>query len=127
MVVDTDTLIRFLTIDDEHKFKRVNKFFKTHENLELTDVTLAEIYWTLSSFYKYPKGKIIAGFRILLELNWFKCDFLVINKTLLILEENNISFIDAYISAYSQVKNDSKIVSFDKGYDRVKGIKRVEP
>jgi predicted nucleic acid-binding protein len=39
----------------------------------------------------------------------------------------NISFADAYHAALMQRGSLNQIVSFDKGFDRVSGIKRIEP
>jgi len=127
MVVDTDILIRYLTYDDEDKAERVIAFFEQNKNLILTDVTFAEIYWTLHSFYSLSKEQIIEKFRELFRLNYFQCNKLILQKTCDILEKHNTSFIDAYTAAYAQMHSDNKVVSFDKGYDKVKGIKRIEP
>jgi predicted nucleic acid-binding protein len=39
----------------------------------------------------------------------------------------NISFADAYHAVLMQQGSLNQIVSFDKGFDRVSGIKRIEP
>ena len=39
----------------------------------------------------------------------------------------NISFADAYHAVLMQRGRLNQIVSFDKGFDRVPGIKRMEP
>ena len=127
MIVDTDTLIRYLTYDDEDKAEKVVFFFEHNKNLELTDVTFAETYWTLHSYYSFSKEHIIEKFRELFRLNYFRCNQSILQKTCDILEKHNTSFIDAYIAAYAQTKNDGKVVSFDKGYDKVKGVTRIEP
>ena len=59
LVVDADVIIRFLTKDDLTKAKRFKKFLESGKAAAITEVTLAEVYWTLHSFYRYPKQKII--------------------------------------------------------------------
>jgi predicted nucleic acid-binding protein len=39
----------------------------------------------------------------------------------------NISFADAFIAVEMEERKDNEIVSFDRNYDRVAGIKRIEP
>jgi predicted nucleic acid-binding protein len=39
----------------------------------------------------------------------------------------NISFVNAYHAVLMQQGRLNQIVSFDRGFDRVPGIKRVEP
>lgn len=127
MVVDTDTLVRFITRDDEEKAQKVRLFFHNHKDLILTDLTFAECFWVLKSFYNYKKDRLVEIFRMLIGIQSFKCNALLLSLTLDILEKHNTSFIDAYTSAYAQIKNDGNVASFDKGYDKVKGVKRIEP
>ena len=127
MVIDTDTLVRFITRDDEEKAQKVRLFFHEHKELILTDLTFAECFWVLKSFYKYKKDKLVQIFRMLIDAQSFRCNSALLSLALDILEQHNISFIDAYTAAYTQINSDSKIVSFDKDYDKIKGIKRVEP
>jgi predicted nucleic acid-binding protein len=39
----------------------------------------------------------------------------------------NISFADAYIAVEMEQHGDTQIVSFDRNYDKITSIKRVEP
>lgn len=127
MVLDADAAIRFLTEDDPQKADRFEKFLTLGEKIVLTDVTFAEIYWTLKSFYHFPKQKIIDALEKLITTASIKCSDELLYQTLNILKKKNISLIDAYNVAFSRIKNDSRIMSFDKGFDKIKGVKRVEP
>jgi predicted nucleic acid-binding protein len=127
MVVDTDTLVRFITRDDEEKAQKVRLFFHNHKDLVLTDLTFAECFWVLKSFYNYKKDRLIEIFRMLIDAQSFRCNSSLLSLALDILETHNTSFIDAYTAAYAQTKNDGKVISFDKGYDKVKGVTRIEP
>lgn len=127
MVVDTDIILRFLTNDDPQKALSFQNFLEKGTKVFLTDVTVAEIYWTLKSFYKFKKQKILSELGKLLVLSQIEANKELIMETFTLLEKNNISFIDAYLAVFSCLRNDGKILSFDKGFDKLKSIKRIEP
>lgn len=127
MILDTDVIIRYLTNDDEKKAKRFESFLKSGKTAYLTDVTVAEVYWILSSYYEFPKEKIAGVLEALISNGTIKCNSSVWQKTLDLVLENNISLIDAYCAAETIVNGDGKIMSFDRGFDKVKGITRIEP
>lgn len=127
MVLDSDVIIRALTVDDPKKAERFRKYLQSPSELILTDVTIAEIFWTLSSFYKFKKSLILSSLETLIRDPAILCNSDLIRKAISILMETNLSFIDAYTSAYSIIKSDSRILSFDRGYDKLKEIRRIEP
>ncbi|MCG2686363.1 PIN domain-containing protein [Candidatus Parcubacteria bacterium] len=127
MVVDTDVLIRFLTNDDPSKAARFERFLKSGKKLTLTDVTFAEIYWTLKSFYSFPKNKILVALESLINTRSISCHREILRETIQTLKESSVSFIDAYTAAFSRVKSEGKILSFDRGFEKLAGITRVEP
>jgi len=127
MIVDTDVIIRFLTNDDSKKAKSFEHFLNSKQKIILTDVGFAEIYWTLKSFYKFPKGKIIPALNSIISFPSIASNKPLLSQTLNILQNHNISLIDAYNAAYSLINSDSKILSFDKGFDKISPITRQEP
>ena len=127
MIVDTDIIIRFLTGDDATKAGRFNKLLDQEESLTLTDVTFAETYWTLHKFYKFSDPQIIEGLESLLSYECLSANKLVLRKTLEILAKYRVSFIDAYTSSYALLEDTGEVLSYDKGYDKVAGVKRLEP
>jgi len=127
MVIDSDVLIRYLTKDDQVKAKRFKSFLSSGKKGLLTDTTCAEIYWTLSTLYKMSKKEIIPNMLGIINHKAIKCNCDVLTECFDILSTNNTSLIDAYEAAYAKLYNDSKILSYDRGFDKLKGIKRVEP
>lgn len=125
MVLDSDVIIRLLTADDPERSTRFRKFLSSARNLILTDVTFAEVYWTLSSFYRFEKAKIISSLEILIHDRAIECNIDLLEKTLFILQQTNISLIDAYTAAYALLKSDARVVSFDRGFDKLTDIQRV--
>lgn len=127
MIVDTDILIRYLTNDDPSKAKRFEKYLVSGKKVFLTDVTFAESYWTLSSFYEFPKKQIITVLEALIEHKSIASNKKILNGVLDILKKYPLSFIDAYTIAYSLIEDDGKILSYDQGFDKVRSIRRYEP
>lgn len=127
MVLDSDVVVRAFTEDDPNKAQRFREFLVTASNLILTDVIFAEIYWTLKSFYKFDKSKILSSLEILINDQAISCNLDLLQRTISILRSTKLSLIDSYTAAYSVLKSDSKILSFDKGFDKLKEIVRVEP
>lgn len=127
MVVDTDILIRYLTNDDPFKAKRFEEYLKSGKKIALTDVSFAEIYWTLRSFYKFPKKKILIVLEALIEHKSISSNKKILNKVLDILKRHSLSFIDAYNASFALLENEGKILSFDKGFDKIRTIQRFEP
>ncbi len=127
MVLDADVIIRYLTNDDEKKAKRFESFLKSGKTVHLTDVTVAEVYWTLSSYYQFPKEKIVGVLEALINNGAIKCNLSVWQKTLDLVLRENISLIDAYCAAETIINGDGKIMSFDKGFDKLEEVTKVEP
>jgi len=127
MVLDADVIIRYLTNDDEKKAKRFESFLKSGKMVYLTDVTVAEVYWTLNSYYQFPKRKIVGVLEALINNGAIKCNLLVWQGTLDLILKKNVSLIDAYCATETIINGDGKIMSFDRGFDKVEGVTRIEP
>lgn len=126
-LVDANLIIRFLLNDNLSQAEATEKLFASSEELILTDLTLAEIVWTLQSVYRFPKQEITQKVKHILSLEIFDANYNLLNNSLKLYQEYNISFADAYLLAYVQEKNLEGIYSFDRGLDKVKTIKRFKP
>lgn len=127
MVVDTDVILRYLTKDDPEKAKAFKRFLESGQKITLIDITFAETYWTLKSFYGFSKSKILKGLESLINHSSISCNHQLLKQTIQILKQHNISFIDAYTASYSLIHNDQQVLSFDQGFDKISEIKRKEP
>ena len=58
-ILDANIVIRFLVEDDKVKTDAVEKLFRSEEILILTDVTISEIVWVLSSYYDVSRMEIV--------------------------------------------------------------------
>lgn len=127
-LVDTNLIIRFLIKDELPQFESAQKLFSSlDKNLILPDMVLAEVVWTLHSVYKLTKQEIIEKLLKLLELKNLTANFQLLTNALLIYRDYNISFVDAYLMAYSEIERLEGIYSFDQDLDKIKSVKRFEP
>lgn len=126
-VVDTNLIIRFLLNDNPEQAKSIKLLFASPEKLLLPDLIFAEVIWVFKSVYQFSKPVIIEKVQQLLSLNIFICNYKFLNRSLAIYKENNISFVDAYLLAFSIEKNLEGIYSYDRSLDKIKSVKRFEP
>ena len=127
-VVDANIIIRYLLGDSPLQTERIKKYIlEGKEKLILTDVTIAEIVWVLSSYYKQPKENICEMLFSLLEVPIFIVNKRLITRAVSFYREYSVDYIDAYLAA-AALENDSLgVLSFDKSIDKIKDIKRFEP
>lgn len=127
VLIDTNLIISFLVNDDTNKASRVKKFLQEDRNTKiLLDTVVAEIIWMLSSYYEQDKHSIIDKIRALIHVKAISCNKTLLESSLAIWENNNVSFIDSYIMALAQLKN-LKIYSYDFKFDKINSKIRVEP
>ena len=126
--VDTNLFLRYLTNDIPVQADAVESLLqraaKGKVNLITTGMVIAEIVWTLESFYELEKKKIQE-----MVLGILNTDGLEVIDSDLILQaivpyaDKNVDYIDAFNAAW-MVKNDvDKIYTFDqKHFDRFEKI-----
>ena len=133
-LVDANVFIRLITKDDVKKAKRCFKLFemarKNKASLSTSESVLSEVVYILSSkkLYNLDRKKVKTLLEPLINLRGlkieFKAEFLL---ALRIFAEQNIDFEDALSAAYVKTKKFGKIYSYDKDFDKIKGVLRVEP
>ena len=128
MVVDASVVIRFLTEDDPKKAQKFSQLLTSNKvKLEITDVTFAEIFWTLKSFYKSEKTKTLDALNSLINEPAVMCNFEILQKTIEMLRNHNISLIDAYTATWAKRFSQGEVLSYDKDFDKLDSISRLEP
>jgi len=130
--LDTNLLIRYFTRDDEEKAQKVLKLLKRVERGEerviISPLVLFEIVFTLQSFYEVPREKIKELLSPVIELRGLKLsDKEVYQSALNIYAKKNLSFTDAFNSAFAIKKGIKEIYSYDEDFDKIEGIRRVVP
>lgn len=126
-LIDTNLIIRFLVNDNPKKVSRVEKLLKDKNNINiLLDTVVAEIIWVLSSYYSLNKVEVAEKIRALIHVDTVKCNAFLISRALTLWEENNISYIDAYLAAVSKLGN-MTLYSYDQKFKSIYTVKVKEP
>ena len=130
--IDTNILLRFLTGDLPAQADRcaalVQRLRDGKEVVSMSPLAVAEIVWTLERFYKLPKAEVAAKVSPLLKLRGLRvANKEVFLRALVLFAEKNISFTDAYIAVQMERADIEELYSYDRDFDRVERVKRIEP
>ena len=130
--LDTNIFIRFLTDDVPEKADACEKIFKKavekEETLFTTDLVIAEIVWVLESFYELPKKEVQDKVEKILNTPNLICPHKdLILSALVLYSEKNIDYIDAYNALILKENGIEELYSYDKHYDRIDWLTRLEP
>ena len=130
--VDTNVFLRYLTKDDLSKYERCREMFKKALEGEITistsGVVIAELIWTLLSYYKVPKAEVIEKVSVILGTeNLFVPDKDVLADAIVLYASKNIDFIDAYNALFMRYQGLREIYSYDEDFETIEDIERKEP
>ncbi|GJL65500.1 MAG: pilus biogenesis protein [Nitrospirales bacterium] len=131
--VDTNVFLRFLTNDDPQKAKRAEALFRKAIRGDTALVTsllvIAEIVWTLESFYHLDKVEIAPKVEKILNTPNLECpDAHLILMALDLYVQENIDFIDAYHACFLKEVDLTQIYTYDRRhFHRVPWLEIMEP
>ena len=130
--IDTNIFLRYLTKDDPSKYDKCREIFKkaVEGKIELatSGIVIAELIWTLLSYYKAPKADVIEKISIIVSTeNLYIPDKNIITDALVLYGRKNIDYIDAVNAVFMRYHGFDEIYSYDKDFDMVEDIKREEP
>jgi predicted nucleic acid-binding protein len=132
--LDTNVIVRYATGDDEEKARAclglLTRLERGEETVVTTDLAIAEAVFTLESPRRYGLGR--QRIREVLEPIIALRGLGLPRKALYarafdLYCRHNISFPDAFSAAYMEAHGLSEVYSYDRDFDRVEGLKRVEP
>ncbi len=129
--IDTNFFLRYLTKDEEEKAKAVLELLKKvkigEEKVITSPLVIFELIFTLQSYYKVPRKNIKNLLTPILSLRGLKLDQKTIfEKALDIYSESNISFADIFNYCFMLENKIDEIYSFDKDFDKLENIKRID-
>ena len=133
LFVDTNVFLRFLTNDDPVKAKHADRLFRDAVSGKIALTTsllvIAEIIWTLESFYKLEKHEIASKVEKILNTPNLECvEASLIFTALDLYVHHNIDFIDAYHAFHIKDRGLTRILTYDrKHFARVPWLEIVEP
>lgn len=130
--IDTNIFIRFLTKDDNLKYDKCREIFKkaVEGKIEIatSSIVIAELIWTLLSYYKVTKADVIEKISIIVSTeNLHIPDKNIIADALVLYGRKNIDYIDAYNAVFMKYHGFQEIYSYDEDFDVIEDIKREEP
>ena len=130
--LDTNILLRYVLRDDEAKaraaFALLARVEQGEEKVETSPLVIFETIFTLQKRYRVPREEIQQALSDILSLRGLSLPNKSIYECALELyTRQNISFADAYNAAYMAARGLSEIYSFDRDFDKLEGIARVEP
>lgn len=124
ILVDANVVIRFL-LNDHETFspKAKSIFLKAQEGkikIYLDEVIVAEVIWTLSSFYKIGKTDLVDRMKKIISQDW------IVNprKTALIkaidlYDSSNLDYIDCWVFAVGKSRG-IILETFDKNLNKLR-------
>ena len=126
--VDTNVIVRHLTADPPATGRRATRFLATADDLLLPDVIAAEIVFVLESFYEVGRAEVARLMRSVIAFQAIRTiDATLLLRALEVYETDRLDFADAYLVACAETAGVTEIVSFDKAFDRVGSVTRIEP
>ena len=130
--VDTNIFLRFLVNDIPQQADACEAIFRRavagEEALYTTDMVIAEIVWVLESYYDLSRSEVRTKVEKILNTQNLTCDSKeTIICALVLYDEKRIDYIDAYNACIIKMKGIDEIYSYDKHYDRLSWLKRIEP
>ena len=134
--LDTNVILRYLTRDDEAKARACYKLFQRvqrgEEELATCEAIVAEVTYVLSSPrlpYRLSHEQIRARLLPILTLRGLKLPQKRICLEALdtYASSASVDFEDALAAAHMGQRRITEIVSYDRDFDHVAGVRRVEP
>lgn len=133
--LDTNVLIRFLAADDPAKSEACKRLFDGvaagREEVMISESVFTEVVYVMSSpsLYSLSHGEIAERLRAIISLGSLQLagKAAYLRALDLYAEHSFLSIEDALSVAHMERQGISEIVSYDRDFDRVPGIARLEP
>lgn len=130
--LDTNILIRYFTLDDPVKaqaaYQLIRRVERDEERVALTPLVIFEVVFLLERRYRVAKAEIREKIGDFLSLRSVQLtEKSLCRKALEVYVEKNIAYADAYHAVWMQRKGLEEIYSWDREFDRVPELSRVEP
>jgi predicted nucleic acid-binding protein len=130
--LDTNIFLRYLTKDDPSRYEKCKEMFKKAMKGEITirtsGMVIAELVWTLLSYYKVPKAEVVEKVTVIVGTkNLSIPDKHIVADALVLYARKNIDFIDAYNAIFMRYHGLREIYSYDEDFELMEDIQRREP
>lgn len=134
--IDANVVLRYLTRDDETRakacFELLRRVQRGEEELTTCEAIVAEVVYVLSSPrlpYRLDHAQIRARLLPILTLRGVRLPHKRVCLRALDLYASSafLDFEDALAVAHMEQRGTAEIVSYDRDFDRVPDIRRIEP
>lgn len=132
--LDANIILRFLTNDDPEKAQRCLALMQRADRGEVqittSETVLAEVIYVLSSprLYNLSPERIRSLLRPILQLRGLRLPSRrLYQRALDIYAAYNVDFEDALTLAHMERRGIDEILSYDRHFDRIQGVRRQEP
>lgn len=130
--LDTNVILRHLLADDPEQSPRATAFLMQVEEGSVrvctADTVVFEAVFTLERRYRLTKDRIREALLPLLQLSGVvlpgKRQY---EDVFSLYVELDLPFADAYHAVLAKRSEEPQVVSFDRHFDRIPGITRIEP
>lgn len=125
--LDANVVLRFLTADHEEMYAKARALMARAERgevrLRLAPLTVAEIVWTLDSFYRLARRDIADKLAQFIVADGVEAEErLVLLQALRDYRDKNVDFADAYLARHAEQSGVTRIYTFDqKHFSRLGG------
>ncbi len=127
---DTNVLIRYFTGEPVEMLEKVVMLMNAVDSGDITlrvdSITVAEVVWVLSTSLKLKAPEIAPRLIEFLSRDGIEADEVTISA-LTFYANKNVDFADAFLGATLLHRGPLRVFSFDKHFDRIPGIRRLEP
>jgi predicted nucleic acid-binding protein len=128
--VDANVILRFLVGDPPAMAGKARALMEAVARgtvkLRVHEIIVAEVVWVLTSFYKYEANDVATGLTGFLSQDGIEVDDDVL-AALALYGSKGVDFVDAVLAVHMQRDGIGEVYSFDKHFDRLAGLQRVEP
>lgn len=128
--VDTNVFMRYLLWDLPKEAQEAEDLFRgaiaPGQRLVTTELVMAELVWTLESYYRKPRQTIAELVLAILStpgLTVTHAD--LIRDAIELYVNHNVDFIDGFSAAYMKMNRITRVKSFDKHFSRFQDIQLV--
>lgn len=132
LFVDANIFLRHLLQDHDEHSPRATDFIGRLERRELLAETsptvMAEVVFVLERTYKIPKEAVQRGILALMALPGLTiAGGESVQDALELCVARNVSYGDAFNAVQMVRRGLDTVVSFDRDFDRIPGVTRIEP
>jgi predicted nucleic acid-binding protein len=128
--LDANVLVRLLTADKEDDARAVRDHLKsaTRPVAVITPVTMNEVVFVLrGALYGWGRESLVKAVQAMLDLPAVIEDRDVMDMAADFFENVHNNWADCVVAAYALSRAEGRLLSFDRGIDRIPGLRREEP